>query len=219
MLRRVITGFNTDVDYDGRVFHVQTEDRGRGNPIVESLVYSGGEIVDSRRTSYGDLIAEGKYSEAEILRIMDAQHALLVREIQNGRFDPEGPKPFGYNLITNRSLDEVVLAFLSGDPGVERIRLEMDSHEALPEGGRATMRLRVVSETSDRPIPSARVAVKLITTTDRPRELFAGTTGPDGALVAEIDVPAVPSGQAAVLCQAESGGQAIEIKRLVRKGA
>ncbi len=47
----MITGFNTDVEYEGRVFHVQTEDKGRTNPVVESLVYSGGEIVASRRAS------------------------------------------------------------------------------------------------------------------------------------------------------------------------
>ena len=44
----MITGFNTDVEYDGRTFHVQTEDRGQRNPVVESLVYSGGEIVATR---------------------------------------------------------------------------------------------------------------------------------------------------------------------------
>ena len=38
----MITGFNTDVKYKGTVFHVQTEDKGVANPIIESLIYKGG---------------------------------------------------------------------------------------------------------------------------------------------------------------------------------
>jgi len=53
----MVTGFNTDVKHDGRVYHVQTEDKGLQNPIIETLIYMGGEILAARRTSYADLIA------------------------------------------------------------------------------------------------------------------------------------------------------------------
>ena len=36
----------------------------------------------------------------------------MIRDIRNGKFDPDGPKPFGYNIVSNRSLDEVVLDYL-----------------------------------------------------------------------------------------------------------
>ena len=48
----MITGFNTDVEYNGRIYHVQTEDRGSSNPVIESLVYAGGEVLASVRTPY-----------------------------------------------------------------------------------------------------------------------------------------------------------------------
>ena len=41
---KVITGFNTDVKYRGTVYHVQTEDKGAANPLIETLIYKGGEI-------------------------------------------------------------------------------------------------------------------------------------------------------------------------------
>src|SRR5207302_7393445 len=50
----VITGFNTDVKHKSRVFHIQTEDKGDANPCVESLVYVGGEILATKRTSYAE---------------------------------------------------------------------------------------------------------------------------------------------------------------------
>ena len=40
----MITGFNTDVPYRGEVYHVQTEDKGTDNPMVESLIYSGARL-------------------------------------------------------------------------------------------------------------------------------------------------------------------------------
>ncbi len=55
----MVTGFNTDVEHEGRVYHVQTEDKGVGNPIIETLIYMGGEILAARRSSYADLIAQG----------------------------------------------------------------------------------------------------------------------------------------------------------------
>lgn len=213
----MLTGFNTDVEYDGRVFHVQTEDKGLKNPLVESLVYTGGEIVGSRRSSYADLAGADGPSEIEVQRRMEGQHQAVIREVLSGRFDPEGPKPFGYNIITNRSLDEVVLDYLSKSIGNERIRLEMEDRQAFEEDTRPTLTLRVLGEESERPIAGARVTVKLITNRERPNELFSGTTGPDGRIAATLEIPELAGANAAVLCQAEGVGNNAEIKQLIRK--
>jgi len=87
----VITGFNTDIRHGDRVFHVQTEDRGLGNPIVESLVYVGGQILLSKRSPYADLVADGKADENAVRQLMDLQHRRIIEAIRRGRFD--GPAP------------------------------------------------------------------------------------------------------------------------------
>jgi len=120
----MITGHNTDVEYAGRIYHVQTEDKGRSNPVIESLIYSRGEILDSRRSSYADAIKDG-YDEKMVIRLIEQQHGRMLREVRNGRFDPEGPKPFGWNLITSRELDEVVLEWLASDRGGLGLRIEL----------------------------------------------------------------------------------------------
>ena len=63
----------------------------------------------------------------------------------------------------------------------------------------------------------ARVAFKLISTVDRPREMFSGETDDDGRIEAALEVPLLPGGNAAVLCQAESGEGNAEVHHLVRK--
>ena len=65
----MITGFNTDTKYRGVVYHVQTEDKGTSNPLIETLIYKGGEILASRRLPYADLV-KGPQDEATITKLM-----------------------------------------------------------------------------------------------------------------------------------------------------
>ena len=83
----MITGFNTDIKHGDRVFHVQTEDRGAGNPIVESLVYVGGQILLSKRSPYADLVVDGRVDEPAVRQLMDLQHRRIIEAIRRGRFD------------------------------------------------------------------------------------------------------------------------------------
>ena len=80
----VLTGYNTDIDHAGTTYHVQTEDKGRSNPVVESLVYARGEILYSRRTSYQDLVDE-KVENNAIATLMERQHHTIVEAIRRGR--------------------------------------------------------------------------------------------------------------------------------------
>lgn len=82
----MITGFNTDVEYDGVVYHVQTEDKGLESPLILSLVYAGGAILASKRSRYEDLIASG-FSEEALAERLKRQHRLICAAIHAGRLD------------------------------------------------------------------------------------------------------------------------------------
>jgi hypothetical protein len=104
----MITGFNTDVKFRGLVYHVQTEDKGKDNPLIETLIYKGGEILASRRLPYADIIGETD-AEKAIARLMEEQHKAMILEVKRGAFAPrdeEGPRE-------DLSLDEIVLAYLA----------------------------------------------------------------------------------------------------------
>jgi hypothetical protein len=103
----VITGFNTDVKYRGLVYHVQTEDKGPQNPLIETLVYKGGEILASRRLPYADLIPN--HDEPDITKLMEDQHKTMMMEVKKGRFTAEAEK----TIVEDLSLDEIVLAYLA----------------------------------------------------------------------------------------------------------
>jgi hypothetical protein len=82
----VITGFNTDIEHDGVVYHVQTEDKGLDTPIILSLVYVGGAILASKRAPYQDLIAKG-FSDEALSERLKRQHKLICAAINSGRIN------------------------------------------------------------------------------------------------------------------------------------
>jgi hypothetical protein len=81
----MLTGYNTDVSYGGVTYHVQTEDKGLGNPVILSLVYQGGTILLAKRTNYGDLIQAGRVDEGELAKMLERQHRILVSALQAGK--------------------------------------------------------------------------------------------------------------------------------------
>ena len=104
----MITGFNTDVKYKGTVYHVQTEDKGTANPLIETLIYKGGEILGSRRLPYAELV-KSRDDEATITRLMEDQHKAMIMEVKRGKFDPSGER----TVVEDLSLDDLVLAYLA----------------------------------------------------------------------------------------------------------
>jgi len=104
----MITGFNTDVRYRGLVYHVQTEDKGPENPLIETLIYKGGEILGSRRLPYADVLSD-RSDEASISKLMEDQHKGMIMEVKRGKFDPAGDQ----TVMEDLSLDELVLAYLA----------------------------------------------------------------------------------------------------------
>jgi len=82
----MITGYNTDIRHRDVVFHVQTEDKGASNPHVESLVYVKGQVIANKRTSYADMLTEGK-GEKDIISLMEHQHRVMIAAIKGGKLD------------------------------------------------------------------------------------------------------------------------------------
>lgn len=82
----MITGFNTDVRHEGHVYHVQTEDGGEDNPILESLVYIGGTIVAKKLTPYPEPM-NGDTSQEALTSLLKRQHQVIIAAIKAGRIE------------------------------------------------------------------------------------------------------------------------------------
>jgi len=166
----MLPGYNHNVTYKGVAFHIQTEDSGVSNPHIITLLYSGGNILARKKTSYADIIKHERLTDV-VRELMQDQHKHMLKDLKNGVFDnhplvkvelekrgikpkpaakPAAAKPvaaappppalieseikekpaqrtielrddkelsdsdiFGADIISNKSLDEVILSFLA----------------------------------------------------------------------------------------------------------
>ena len=82
----MLTGYNTDFKFQGKVYHCQTEDGGINSPFVTSLLYLRGAILASRKTSYADILKVDCLDDVVRGLMMD-QHKQMIRDLMHGKLD------------------------------------------------------------------------------------------------------------------------------------
>ncbi len=82
----MLTGYNTDFKFQGKVYHCQTEDGGLNNPCITSLLYHQGAILARRKTSYEDII-KADCLEDVVREIMMEQHKQMIRDLMQGKLE------------------------------------------------------------------------------------------------------------------------------------
>ena len=227
----MITGFNTDIKHNDKVYHIQTEDKGLANPYIESLVYVGGEILASKKTSYAEQAKQG-VDEKWIGSLMEQQHRTMIAAIKRGRFDnPDASKQTTTGKMTpitippaaapkpadDKTLDQVILDYLASEAESEHLELSLLSESDFVAGTPAEVRIAAKKSLSQNGIPAAAVEVKLISTVEPPRVIFKGKTAGDGTCVIRCDIPSFSEGTAAIIISAQSAIGSDEIKQLVKK--
>ncbi|GLH73543.1 hypothetical protein GETHLI_20450 [Geothrix limicola] len=211
----MITDYNTDVRHGNRIFHVQTEDKGLSNPRIETLIYVGGEILDSYRSSYEDLLATPPVVESTIQERMDEQHRAIIRDIKNGKYDLTPPDLLEQRAFNDRPLDQAILEFLQQEGDVDTLELVLDQPLRPAFGSLFRVRLRARLCQSQSPVEGAEVAVKLVSSLKKATGLLSGRTGSDGVFTGEVQLPPSQPGQCAVVVSCTSDQGFDELKAVV----
>lgn len=229
----MITGFNTDIKHNSRVYHIQTEDKGLQNPCIESLVYVGGEILASKKTSYASQVAQG-IDEKVIAQLMEQQHKTVIAAVKRGRFDeklPDDPlddTASPIDLTTragaatveaadDRTLDQVIIDYLAAEAESEHLELTLLTTSEFIAGQSTELRVSTRRSISHAPIASATVEVKVISTVEVPRVIYRGKTAADGVATIRCAIPAFHEGTAAIIISAQSPFGNDEVKQLVKR--
>lgn len=237
----MITGFNTDIKHNEKVYHIQTEDKGLQNPYIESLVYVGGEILASKKTSYAEQLKSG-VDEKWIGSLMEQQHRTMIAAVKRGRFDGPAdttknalPRPGGTLAqetpapgaapaaggatppLDDRTLDQVIIDYLVSEAESEHLELSLLSTVEFFSGTPVEVRVATKKSLSQQPIPAAAIEVKVISTVEAPRVIFRGKTAADGSAVVRCTIPAFREGTAAVIISAQSPMGNDEVKQLVKR--
>ncbi|MCA1580209.1 MAG: hypothetical protein LC796_02220 [Acidobacteria bacterium] len=230
----MITGYNTDVKHNNRVFHIQTEDKGDTSPHIESLIYVGGQILATRKTSYADVVQGGRDDKA-VQELMEQQHRTMIAAIQRGRFDgPNGAlknpesaasdddaagetEDSDQNAPGDRTLDQVILDYLASELSHDQIDCSFSPVPEFVSGKETALRMKAVSSLSKQPVAGAAVQIRILSTVSKPEIVFQGKTASDGMCPISVAVPSFGEGAAAAVIRVSSPIGSTEFKFPVRR--
>jgi len=82
----MLSGFNTNFQYRGVLFHVQTEDSGIENPHVITHLFHGGNIMASYKNDYSTLL-DDEDMETAVRKLMEGQHKTMLKQLLHGEHD------------------------------------------------------------------------------------------------------------------------------------
>jgi DNA-binding response OmpR family regulator len=84
--RRMVTGYNENVVYTGKTYHIQTEDYGIEQSTVMSLIYESGRIVGKREINYKRFLDRPNLSQI-VSTVVKRLHHEMVEDLLVGKFE------------------------------------------------------------------------------------------------------------------------------------
>jgi hypothetical protein len=180
----VIFGFNTDIRVGASVYHVQTEDRGPSNPVLDTTVYTKGRVVHRLANSYKELLHTPGFGDDALRQRLEEQHRRVIEELRAGTLRFEAPP---------------------AEAAASGVQVQLLNPASWLAAGTATLKLEVKDRASGAPVPQAEIQVRLESARG-PVSLSART---DAAGRAEMSFPLPrvgPGGTDLVIFAAGPGG-------------
>lgn len=189
----MLFGHNTNVKVGETPFHVQTEDRGTTNALIDTTVYFHGRVLHRRTNNYFDLLPLNPDSEQALKLRLDEQHRAVVEELRTGALHlalPQEVKPTS--------------AGVSNIPSVPKVlTLVLINAKSWLAGKRATLDVSVQNRESGEAVNHARVVARVDGAADSNE--FKTETGIDGRAQLEFDMPRLSGADPALVIEAFDG--------------
>ena len=189
----MLFGHNSNVKAGDTTYHVQTEDRGATNALIDTTVYFRGRVLHRRTNNYFDLLPLNAESEQALKQRLDEQHRAVVEELRTGALHlalPQDEKDSALTAAPDSAAAHKVLllelinakTWLSGKRALLQVTVRNQTNQAV-EGARVTARVDGAAEISE----------------------YASETGPFGHAQFEFDMPQLSGADPALLIEALHG--------------
>ena len=189
----MLFGYNSNVKAGDTTYHVQTEDRGITNALIDTTVYFHGRVLYRRTNNYFDLLPLNPNTERALKLRLDEQHRTVVEEIRTGALHlaiPQDEKvPSAAGALAAESTPGALLlelinakTWLTGKRALLQVAVRNQSNQAV-EGAQVTARVDGAAELSE----------------------YSGETGPSGHAQFEFDMPRLAGAEPALVIEASDG--------------
>jgi hypothetical protein len=190
----MLFGHNTNVQVGDTAYHVQTEDRGTTNALIDTTVYFRGRVLHRRTNNYLDLLPLDPAREQALKLRVDQQHRAIVEEIRTGA------------LALSRPRDEKASppgAAPAAAASSNTLQLELLNAKTWLSGKKATLYISVRDNQKRGPVSSARVAAHVHGAAEAHE--YVTECGSDGLAQMEFDMPRLTGPEPALVIDASKG--------------
>jgi hypothetical protein len=191
----MVFGHNTNVRLGTITYHVQTEDRGVSNALLDTTVYYHGRVLHRRTNSYFDLLPlDGDREQALKLRL-DEQHRTVLKEMRAGVIQltiPHGEEAANPGSTTPKESPLAIQA-------PRKLRVELANARTWLRGKHASLQVSV-HEGNEAPAVGAQIQVE-IEGSGEPH-VYTAEAGSAGEAQIEFDMPRITNTDAALAIRA-----------------
>ncbi len=196
----MIFGRNTNVAIHNVVYHVQTEDRGAANALIETTVYCRGRVLHRLTNNYFDLLPLDSDKEAALKLRLDAQHRTVLEEMRSGALSLTPPPT-------------PVSEGAAAPPSAPLLVLELTNAESWLKARHATLDV-AVKNSAGSVVSGAQVAAR-VEGAATPAEVTA-VSDANGLAHLEFDMPHLSAPEAAIVIDASQGASRGHLKFQLR---
>ena len=203
--KSMLFGHNTDVKTGDSVYHVQTEDRGTANALIDTTVYCRGRVLHRRTNNYIDLLPLDPGREELLRKRIDDQHRSVTEEIRSGALllvPPPLPAKENPGDKNAHSAEH------SNTTSALALAVELLNLKSWLSGKRANLQLAVRNKQNGVAVSGALVTARIDGAADVTE--FSTETGADGQARLEFDMPRLAGAEPALVIEAtqsDSKGQ------------
>ncbi len=189
----MLFGHNTNVKAGDTTYHVQTEDRGTTNALIDTTVYFRGRVLHRRTNNYFDLLPLNPDHEQTLKLRLDQQHRTVIDELRTG-------------ALTLALPQEERVSVPSGNPNAASssgvLSLELINAKTWLSGKHAMLQVAVRNE-ARQAVGGATVSARV----DGAAEVtqFSTKTGDFGHAQFEFDMPRLAGAEPALVIEALHG--------------
>jgi hypothetical protein len=189
----MLFGHNSNVKAGDTTYHVQTEDRGAANALIDTTVYFRGRVLHRRTNNYFDLLPLNPDHEQALKVRLDEQHRTVVEEIRTGALHLALPQD-------EKSASQSPAA-LPAQPS-QVLLLELINAKTWLSGKRALLQVAVRNQTN-RAVEGAQVTARVEGAAEISE--YSAETGPFGNAQFEFDMPRLAGVEPALVIEASHG--------------
>lgn len=186
----MLFGHNTNVKVGDTTYHIQTEDRGTANALIDSTVYFRGRVLHRRTNNYFDLLPLDPDREQALKLRLDEQHRAIIEEVRTGKLQLALPRE-------EKSPASAVAPDAASAPRV--LHLELLNAKTWLTGKHAMLQI-AVRDQSNKAVEGADVTAR-VDGAATPSELST-VSGPFGHAQFEFDMPRLAGAEPALVIEA-----------------